>query len=222
MDAIFVRKLMRKLRARRKLPPEFRVGRTQDFALLYKLASDPWNISKRVTYYGEVWEWILHQLPEPLLSVVDAGCGVGAFLKSLTILCPEVLAEGIEFSQDAAERARQATGLTIHLGDISKEVCFRTCQPVLLLTLNDILCYLPKNGEQGIINCLRFLQPRYVLISHSPVENEDIFLVYQRPYSLNSTEASLVKIASRAFALPKELGWAGTHLFVLYQVMYKY
>jgi SAM-dependent methyltransferase len=234
MSFTFVRKLARKLPFARKLarklrgkgsprwdPPEWRVHRTEDHAILYKQVSDPWNISKRVGYYREVWEWILQQLPAPVPSVTDVGCGVGAFLKALTTLRPDVRAEGIEFSPVAAKKARRATHLTIHTGDITHEDCFRACPPAGLVTFNDMLLYLPDNGKQGMINCLRFLQPRYVLIAQSRAE-DDAFAVYERSYSWNSAGVSLAKVASSSFKIPQNPPWpGGPQRFVLYRVVYK-
>lgn len=217
-----IRKVARKLRGKQGPPPEFRATSTEDFATLYKEVSDPWDISKRVPHYREAWEWIFQQLPAPEPSVTDVGCGVGTFLKALMTLRPDVRAEGIEYSPVAAKKARRATGSTIHTGDITQEDCFRACQPAGLATFNDVLFILPDNGKQGMINCLRFLQPRYVLIAQSHAENDDAFAVYERSYSWNSTEASLAKIASSSFKFPPTPQWAGgTQRFVLYRVVYK-
>jgi SAM-dependent methyltransferase len=223
----FVRKVMRKLQGKASPPPEppeYRARRTEDFAILYKQVSDPWDIGKRVAHYREVWEWILQQLPAPVPSITDVGCGVGAFLKALTTLRTDVSAEGIEFSRVAAKKARRATHLTIHTGDITQEDCFRACPPAGLVIFNDMLNYLPDDGKQGIINCLRFLQPRYVLIAISRAENDDAFAVYARPYSWNSVEVSLAKVASSSnlFKIPRNPPWpGGLQRWVLYRVVYK-
>ncbi len=222
MSFTFVRKVARKLRGKRSTPPEFRADRTEDYAILYEHFPDPFNISKRVAYYREVWEWIFQQLPAPVPSVTDVGCGVGAFLKALTTLRPDIRAEGIEFSPVAAKKAGRATDLTIHTGDIAQEDCFRACLPAGLVTFIDMLYCLPDNGKQGMINCLRFLQPRYVLLGITRAENDDAFAVYERSYSWNSAEVSLAKVTSSSFKIPPTppcLG--GPQRFVFYGVMYK-
>jgi SAM-dependent methyltransferase len=222
MSVPFVRKVARKLRGKQGPPPEFRATSTEDFATLYKEVSDPWDISTRVAHYREAWEWIFQQLPAPEPSVTDVGCGVGTFLKALMTVRPDVHAEGIEFSPVAAKTAWRATNVTIHTGDIAEEDCFRACPPAALLTFIDILLYLPDNGKQGMINCLRFLQPRYVLIGITGAEKDDAFIIYERSYSWNSAEVSLAKVASCSFKFPPTPRWAGgTQRFVLYRVVYK-
>ena len=218
----FVRKVVRKLRGKASPPPEYRAHRTEDFAILYEQVSDPWDIGNRIAYYREAWEWIFQQLPAPVPSITDVGCGVGAFLKALTTLRPDVRAEGIEFSPVAAKKARRATHLTIHTGDITQEDCFRACPPAGLVTFNDLLYILSDNGKQGMINCLRFLLPQYVLIAQSHAENDDAFAVYERSYSWNSAEVSLAKVASSSFKFSPTLRWpGGLQRFVLYRVVYK-
>lgn len=216
-----VRKIARKVKASRHRPPEARARRTEDFTRLYKQSADPWNLSRRVGYYRDVWEWIFRQLPAPVESVVDAGCGVGAFLKALAELRPDVYAEGIEFSERAAQAARQSSGLIIHTGDLTKPECFRACRAAALVTLNDVLYYLPGKGAQGVTNCLRYLRPSYLVISESPADNEDVLTPYEHSYWWDAMEASLIKIAASTFDLPKELGWLGKHPFALYQVIYE-
>jgi SAM-dependent methyltransferase len=206
-------------RPARDISVEARAQCTTDFTSVYKLVPDPWNISRRVPYYCHVWEWIFSSMGEVVDSITDVGCGVGAFLRSLQLTRPDIPAEGIEYSPEAAERARDATGLTIHEGDIRCSATFERCAPASLVTFNDVLYYLQDEWEQGMANCLVLLRAHFAVISASPNVPESYFARYCASIRYSSKTVSLKKMnASREFTLPHDSGGPNKQRFTLYRV----
>jgi|GEM_PF-6238461 len=199
---------------------EDRVTRTEEFEALYDAVPDPWNISQRVSYYAIVWSWILGELRVKPQSVEDVGCGVGSFLLALKSVAPEIDAAGFEYSARAAESARKLTGMKIRVGDIRQSAAFDTAAPCDLVILNDVLTYLRDEWRPGLINCLRFLRPRHVVISWSD-SSDDWFPAYSNEvYTWTGGGARLYLVAHRTFDLPADLGWAVCQRFAVYDVAY--
>jgi SAM-dependent methyltransferase len=199
---------------------EDRVTRTEEFEALYEAVADPWNISKRVSYYTTVWSWILSELRQKPQSVEDIGCGVGSFLFALQSVAPEVRAAGLEYSARAAESAWKLTGMRIRVGDIRQASAFDPGAPSDLVTLNDVLTYVGDEWRIGLTHCLRFLRPRYAVISWSDSPDNWILEYSKLVYGWRGGCARLYCVAQRTFDLPAELGWAVGQRFALYGVGY--
>lgn len=202
------------------LASEDRVTRTEEFEALYEAVPDPWNISQRVSHYATVWSWILGERRVKPECVDDIGCGVGSFLVALQSVAPDVEAAGLEYSARAAESARKLTGLRIRAGDFRQSSAFDPVAPCDLVTLNDVLIYLGDEWRLGLINCLRFLRPRHVVISWSD-SPDDWFPAYSNEvYPWTGGCARLYLVTHRTFDLPADLGWAVRQRFALYDVAY--
>ncbi|HEV2493154.1 MAG TPA: class I SAM-dependent methyltransferase [Terriglobia bacterium] len=199
---------------------EDRVTRTKEFEALYENVADPWNISKRAPYYATVWSWILGELRQKPQSAEDVGCGVGSFLHALKRVAPEVRPSGLEYSARAAESARKLTGMKIRIGDIRQAPAFDAGTPCDLVALNDVLTYLGDEWRLGLTHCLRFLRPRYAVISWSD-SPDDWFPAYSNEvYTWSGGCARLYLVAQHTFDLPADLGWVVCQRFALYRVAY--
>lgn len=202
---------------------ENRARKTEDFTWLYKIVRDPWNISKRIAYYQDVWRWIVSQINDSVtLSCTDVGCGVGAFLKAFQEQCPQGSGEGIEYSEEAARQASDLTGLRIHVGDIRLKETFASCSPARIVTFNDVLYYLGDEWRLAMSNCLQFLRPEFAIISMSPNTRSEDFDMYRSRYTSDSGQASLVDHAGNAFPLPESPAKRpATHYFSIFSVKYE-
>ena len=82
---------------------------------------------------------LLERRGKPLNSVLDVGCGTGAYLSFVAQEQPEVRCEGIEIDPGRAAQARQANpGAIIHEGEASVTLEGGAAGPFDLITLWDV------------------------------------------------------------------------------------
>ncbi|MFL6593751.1 MAG: class I SAM-dependent DNA methyltransferase [Luteimonas sp.] len=81
-----------------------------------------------------------YHLERPLRSVLDIGCGEGAWRAPLRRLRPKAVYLGFDGSQYAVERYGRRRG--IHLARFGDFAQLRPCPPVDLLVCSDVLHYL--------------------------------------------------------------------------------
>jgi SAM-dependent methyltransferase len=90
-----------------------------------------------------------YHLERPLLSVLDVGCGEGAWRAPLRKLRPKVDYIGFDSSEYAVSRYGRSRGL--HLARFGDFEFLRPCGPVDLLVCSDVLHYLPtRELERGL------------------------------------------------------------------------
>ena len=83
-----------------------------------------------------------HYLERPIRSVLDIGCGEGAWRAPLRALRPGVRYLGFDSSEYAVRRYGRSRGL--HLARFGDFAWLRPCAPVDLLICSDVLHYLPS------------------------------------------------------------------------------
>jgi SAM-dependent methyltransferase len=90
-----------------------------------------------------------YHLERPIRSVLDVGCGEGAWRAPLRKLRPEVMYLGFDSSQYAVERYGRSRNLRLaRFGDFA---LLRPCAPVDLLVCSDVLHYLPtRELDRGL------------------------------------------------------------------------
>ncbi|MFQ5415776.1 MAG: class I SAM-dependent methyltransferase, partial [Myxococcota bacterium] len=80
-------------------------------------------------------------------SLLDIGCGTGAYLAYVASVRPDVRCEGIEIDPGRATEARQRNpGARIHIGD-AQESLEATAAPFDLITLWDVFEHVPAPVE---------------------------------------------------------------------------
>ena len=90
-----------------------------------------------------------HHLERPLRSVLDIGCGEGAWRAPLLKLRPKLRYLGFDSSEYAV--ARHGTRRNLHLARFGDFAWLRPCAPVDLLVCSDVLHYLPSRElAQGL------------------------------------------------------------------------
>jgi SAM-dependent methyltransferase len=93
-----------------------------------------------------------YHLARPIASVLDVGCGEGAWRSPLLQLRPRIDYLGLDSSEYAVARWGRARHLArVDFADLE---CLRPCAPVDLLVCADVLHYLPadtlKRGLSGL------------------------------------------------------------------------
>ncbi len=90
-----------------------------------------------------------YHLERPLRSVLDIGCGEGAWRAPLRKLRPKLDYLGFDGSEYAVSRYGRSRNL--HLARFGDFECLRPCAPVDLLVCSDVLHYLPtRELERGL------------------------------------------------------------------------
>ena len=90
-----------------------------------------------------------HHLERPLRSVLDIGCGEGAWRAPLLKLRPKLRYLGFDSSEYAV--ARHGTRRNLHLARFGDFAWLRPCAPVDLLVCSDVLHYLSgRELAQGL------------------------------------------------------------------------
>ena len=90
-----------------------------------------------------------YHLERPLRSVLDIGCGEGAWRAPLLKLRPKASYLGFDGSEYAIARYGRARNL--HLATFADFECLRPCAPVDLLVCSDVLHYLPvRELDRGL------------------------------------------------------------------------
>ncbi|AKC87408.1 class I SAM-dependent DNA methyltransferase [Pseudoxanthomonas suwonensis] len=107
---------------------------------------DPRRLARKVALAVSVAE---HYLERPLRSVLDIGCGEGAWRAPLLKLRPKLRYLGFDASEYAI--ARHGTRRNLHLARFGDFAWLRPCAPVDLLVCADVLHYLPaRELAQGL------------------------------------------------------------------------
>ena len=83
-----------------------------------------------------------HHLERPLRSVLDIGCGEGAWRAPLLKLRPKLRYLGFDSSEYAV--ARHGTRRNLHLARFGDFAWLRPCAPVDLLVCSDVIHYVPS------------------------------------------------------------------------------
>jgi len=90
-----------------------------------------------------------YHLERPIRSVLDVGCGEGAWRAPLRRLRPDVKYLGFDSSQYAVERYGRSRNL--HFARFGDFALLRPCAPVDLLVCSDVLHYLPtRELDRGL------------------------------------------------------------------------
>ena len=90
-----------------------------------------------------------YHLERPIRSVLDIGCGEGAWRASLLKLRPKLQYLGFDSSEYAI--ARHGTRRNLHLARFADFEYLRPCAPVDLLVCSDVLHYLPtRELDRGL------------------------------------------------------------------------
>ncbi|MEO5963506.1 MAG: class I SAM-dependent methyltransferase [Thermomonas sp.] len=90
-----------------------------------------------------------YHLERPICSVLDIGCGEGAWRALLRKLRPKIEYIGFDSSEYAVSRYGRSRGL--HLARFADFEYLRPCGPVDLLICSDVLHYLPtRELERGL------------------------------------------------------------------------
>ena len=90
-----------------------------------------------------------YHLERPIRSVLDVGCGEGAWRAPLSKLRPQASYLGFDSSQYAVRRYGARRNL--HLARFSDFEALRPCPPVDLLVCSDVLHYLPtRELDRGL------------------------------------------------------------------------
>ena len=90
-----------------------------------------------------------YHLERPLRSVLDVGCGEGAWRAPLLKLRPKVQYLGFDSSEYAITRYGRSRGL--HFARFADFAQLRPCAPVDLLVCSDVLHYLPaRELDKGL------------------------------------------------------------------------
>jgi len=90
-----------------------------------------------------------YHLERPIRSVLDVGCGEGAWRAPLLGLRPKLHYLGFDSSGYAI--ARHGARRNLHLADFADFAVLRPCPPVDLLVCSDVMHYLPlKELDRGL------------------------------------------------------------------------
>ena len=90
-----------------------------------------------------------YHLERPIRSVLDVGCGEGAWRAPLLALRPKLRYLGFDSSEYAI--ARHGARRNLHLAAFADFAHLRPCPPVDLLVCSDVLHYLPlKELDRGL------------------------------------------------------------------------
>ena len=110
---------------------------------------DPKRLARKVALAVAVTE---HYLERPLRSVLDLGCGEGAWRAPLLKLRPKLRYLGFDSSEYAI--ARHGARRNLHPARFGDFAWLRPCAPVDLLVCSDVMHYVPnrelKAGLEGL------------------------------------------------------------------------
>src|SRR3546814_3049699 len=104
-----------------------------------------------------------YHLERPLRTVLDIGCGEGAWRAPLLKLRPDIQYLGFDGSEYAARRYGRSRG--VHLAQFGEFAQLRPCPPADLLVCSDVLHYLSRReldrglpGVAGLCGGVAFLE----------------------------------------------------------------
>jgi SAM-dependent methyltransferase len=107
---------------------------------------DPKRLARKVALAVATAEY---HLERPVRSVLDIGCGEGAWRAPLLKLRPGLRYLGFDSSEYAITRYGRARNL--HLAEFRDFALLRPCAPVDLLVCSDVLHYLPaREHDRGL------------------------------------------------------------------------
>jgi SAM-dependent methyltransferase len=139
---------------------------------------------------------LLSNFNQSTLSVLDAGCGTGGFIKRLKVRYPKWTFTGLDYSAVACDLARQRTAETIVQGSIL-ELPFAD-QSFDAVVTADVLYHLPDDSV-ALKEIYRVLKPGGIIVMNLPAHRwlwsyHDVAVAGLRRYTRREVKQKLVAV----------------------------
>lgn len=105
-------------------------------------------------------------LPQGPLTLLDAGCGTGGWLKRLSASRPDISRLGLEYDPGAAVIAREKSGAEIYCGSVNGMPFAPGSFDIV--TSSDVLCHLAVEEGAALDEFARVLKPGGALVLNLP------------------------------------------------------
>jgi SAM-dependent methyltransferase len=120
----------------------------------------------RMWWYRALHARLLDALADVQGSVLDAGCGTGGLLASLSRARPDLALLGIEWSASAATRAHAKSGAPVAAGSIAALPLATASVDAAIAA--DVLCHAAVTPARALAELHRVLRPDGVLVVNMP------------------------------------------------------
>lgn len=153
-----------------------------------------------------------YYLERPIRSVLDIGCGEGAWRAPLLKLRPRVQYLGFDSSQYAVQRFGRSRNL--HLAKVGDFAWLRPCAPVDLLVCSDVMHYVPSRELRPALDGLAELTAGVAFLEAFSAEDDfdgDHEGFQSRParwYRSHLTKAGFSALGSHCWLSPALSGHA--------------
>jgi 2-polyprenyl-3-methyl-5-hydroxy-6-metoxy-1,4-benzoquinol methylase len=146
-------------------------------------------------------------------NILEAGCGGGKFVFSLSEDFPNARITGVDISKEAIEVAQKKnSNQNLHFLCANAEAMNFPEESFDVILLLDVLEHLEK-PEKTVMDCYRFLKPNGIIHAFIPCEAHSVYWLGERILGFHSKEKTAGHI--QRFKKTDALNLFGTHMHIV-------
>lgn len=138
------------------------------FEEMYKKFDDPWHQLKEVYNSYSRFNTILSLRKLQAVSVLEVGCGLGAFTNYMSMALPDVQIVGMDISQTAIEKASNSyPELQFFVGDLNEidNLVCREEHNFDVIVLSETMWYILQSLDKIIEKLKKSFSGKYVIVN---------------------------------------------------------
>lgn len=158
------------------------------FEEMYQKFDNPWKQLDEVNNSYSRLNTILSLQKLAATSVLEVGCGLGAFTNYLSNALPDIRIVGMDISQTAIEKARSSyPELQFMIGSLKEIECFKTGEgyDFDVIILSEIMWYILQDLDEIIEKLKRYFSEKYLIVNQTFYKGQQ---EYGREYFTNLNE----------------------------------
>lgn len=158
------------------------------FEEMYKKFDDPWHQLKEVYNSYSRFNTILSLRKLQAISVLEVGCGLGAFTNYMSMALPDVQIVGMDISQTAIEKASNSyPELEFIVGDLNEidNLVCREENNFDVIVLSEIMWYILQSLDKITEKLKKNFSGKYVIVNQTFYKGEQM---YGKEYFTNLDE----------------------------------